>query len=413
MKYSIVLGSQFGDEGKGSFTNWLCTQSKELKQHPLVIRFNGGHQAGHTVLHKGIRHTFSSFGSGTLQNVPTFWSKYCTVYPIAMYNEYKKLKEYGITPQIFFDPLCPVTTPYDVFANVSDEKQNNHGSVGVGFGTTLKRQEAFYKLFVSDLFNKTILKAKIANIKLYYKGLSVPDNIINDWYTAIDNLISENVLSQSKIGFDKLSDNELLFEDRFDHLIFEGAQGILLDQDFGFFPNVTRSNTTSKNAFEIINDFGTGLKAQFNFNPEDYLDTDIYYITRPYQTRHGMGFMSNRDLPEPKLKNNENEINIDTSFQGIFRKSILDLDLLIYAIEKDNIYSNECRKNIVISCLDQIDGDIQWTLNGEKYQTNIDSLKLKLNELTNISNFQLSYLEGQFKDASFWRAKTRFIPNLY
>lgn len=411
MKYSIVLGTQFGDEGKGSFTNWLCTQSKELKQHPLVIRFNGGHQAGHTVLHNGIRHTFSSFGSGTLQNVPTFWSEYCTVYPIAMYNEAKILLEHNITPIIFFDPLCPVTTPYDVFANVSNEKQNNHGSVGVGFGTTLKRQEAFYKLHVSDLFNKTILKAKMTNIKNYYNNIQVPEQIITDWYNAIDSLIDLNILSKSKIGFKSLYDGLDLFEERFDHIIFEGAQGILLDQDFGFFPNVTRSNTTSKNVFEFLNKFGTGLKAEFDFNPEDYIETDIYYITRPYQTRHGLGFMSNRDLPEPKLINTQNEINLDTSFQGKFRKSILDLNLLQYAIESDNIFSNDCRKNIVISCLDQIEGDIEWTLDNQLYKTNINNLKSKLTELTGIDNFIDGLSEGKFK--SYFKAINRFIPNFY
>jgi adenylosuccinate synthase len=416
MKYSIVLGTQFGDEGKGSFTNWLCTQVKELKQRPLVIRFNGGHQAGHTVLHNGIRHTFSSFGSGTLQNVPTFWSEYCTVYPIALLNEWNKLKEYNLQlqPQIFFDPLCPVTTPYDVFANIDLESKNNHGSVGVGFGTTLKRQESFYKLYVSDLLNKTVLKAKMLNIKNYYSGIRVPDNILENWYSSIDTLVNEGVLSKQKLGFNKLSEGVDFFEQRYDHLIFEGAQGILLDMDFGFFPNVTRSNTTSKNVFNLLNRFGpTGLTAEFDMNPEDYLDINTYYITRPYQTRHGLGFMSNRDLPEPKLINNQNEINIDTSFQGIFRKSILDLDLLNYAIECDSNFSQWTNKKLVISCLDQIEGDIQYTLNGELKQSDINDLKFTLNQLTGISYFKLGFEEGNFKDASTWKAKNRFIPNIY
>lgn len=391
MKYSIVLGSQFGDEGKGSFTNWLCEESISQDYNPIVIRFNGGHQAGHTVLHNGIRHTFSSFGSATLQNVPTFWAEYCTVYPIAMLNEWKVLKSLNVKPDIYFDPLCPVTTPYDVFANIDLESQTKHGSVGVGFGTTIQRHESYYKLYFQDLFNKTVLKAKMNNIKNYYKNIIkiFPSDILSDWYTAIDILISDGIISKSKIGFNAIRQSANT------HYIFEGAQGILLDMDFGFFPNVTRSNTTSKNAFEFMRKHNL-LQEQSTSS----IDGEIFYITRPYQTRHGMGFMSNRDLPEPKLINNENEINVDTSFQGIFRKSVLDLDLLSYAIECDDYFITmdyPPTKNLVITCLDQIGSEIDFTLKGSFHRKDIETFKFNINQLTGISQFMLGYQEGKFK----------------
>jgi len=396
MKYSIVLGLQFGDEGKGSFTNWLCSQSINNKETPLVIRFNGGHQAGHTVLHNGNRHVFSSFGSGTLQGVTTLWSEYCTVYPIAMLNEWNKLKELNIKPDIYFDPLCPITTPYDVFANIDLENANKHGSVGVGFGTTLKRQEAYYKLYIQDIFNKTILKAKLSNIKNYYRNIELPNGILDDWFNAIDTLIVDGILSKDKLTFNYYDFLTSCDYDKYDHFIFEGAQGILLDMDFGFFPNVTRSNTTSKNVFNLINKLGL-----------DMAEANVYYITRAYQTRHGLGFMSNRDLPEPKLINNEHEINIDTSFQGIFRKSILDLDLINYAIECDrNFYripdGNDVYKKhtIVITCLDQIEGNIKYTIDQKLYESDITELKSNLSKLTSITNFKLGIKEGEFKESS-------------
>jgi len=385
MKYSIVLGLQFGDEGKGSFTNFLCSQSK----NPIVIRFNGGHQAGHTVLHNSNRHTFSSFGSGTLQNVPTYWSRFCTIFPTAVYNEYNVLKELGVNPKIYFDPLCPITTPYDVLANVIDARKTNHGTVGVGFGTTIKRQEAFYKLYYQDLFNKTVLEAKMSNIKQYYADIHRNyvdiDLRLKSWYDCIDFLIKEGIFTKEKIDFDT-----------YDHAIFEGAQGILLDQDFGFFPNVTRSNTTSKNVFTLINEL------EINTDPDpwiDQLDTDVYYITRPYQTRHGMGFMSNRDLESPQLINTESEINIDGGEQGIFRKSILDLDLIQYSIESDSNFSKYCDKTIVISCLDQIKNPekINYTINKELYTSDLPTLKTKLTELTDINYFIDGVSEGNFE----------------
>lgn len=393
MKYSIVLGTQFGDEGKGSFTNYLCSNSYA----PIVIRFNGGHQAGHTVKHKGNKHIFSSFGSGTLQNVPTFWSRFCTIYPIAMKNEYLILKKFGITPDIYIDPLCPITTPYDVIFNINKDNINKHGSVGVGFGTTIERQENFYKLYYQDIFNETILEAKLNNIKNYYikKGIILNkefNEMLLDWKESIEFLVKNEIFSLDKMGFDNLYY-------RFDHVIFEGAQGILLDMDFGFFPNVTRSNTTSKNVFSLINELNipiTSLK-QEKTNYKGFA-INTYYITRPYQTRHGNGFMSNENI-KPKLINTESETNLDTGYQGIFRKSILDLNLIDYAIKSDSIFSKDSKKHLVITCLDQIEDpfNIKYSLNKEIISSNINKLIENVEELTNINNFIIGTSEGEFE----------------
>ena len=89
----------------------------------MVIRFNGGHQAGHTVVHEGQRHVFSSFGAGTLQGVPTYFNKDCTIFPRAIVNEHNSLGEYGTVPApiLYVHPLCPVTTPFDIQSNKLDE----------------------------------------------------------------------------------------------------------------------------------------------------------------------------------------------------------------------------------------------------------------------------------------------------
>lgn len=137
----IVVGLGFGDEGKGLTTSFLCSQTK----NPLVVRFNGGHQAGHTVVYKDQRHVFSNFGSGTLQGVPTYWSEFCTFYPVTFLKEFELLSSV-VDPVIFINPLCPVTTPFDVEDNRVYEETHQHGSVGVGFGATLQRQQDHYKL---------------------------------------------------------------------------------------------------------------------------------------------------------------------------------------------------------------------------------------------------------------------------
>lgn len=313
----IVVGLGFGDEGKGLTTSFLCSQTK----NPLVVRFNGGHQAGHTVVHKGERHVFSSFGSGTLQGAPTYWSKYCTFYPTGFLAEWETLTDHSLV--VYVNPLCPVTTPYDVQRNISREKMYEHGSVGVGFGTTIQRQKDNYKIFVQDLYCPKVLRAKLENISKHYGNFGVDvEPFINDCQQVLNRICVIGDEIMHKFGHQP---------------ILEGAQGILLDQNFGFFPNVTRSNTTSENAFALY------PKAE-----------EVFYVTRCYQTRHGNGFMTNEE-EVLNLINNENETNIQNEFQGKFRVSPIDPNLLNYALMCDSHYVPvTAKKYLMITCVDQL-----------------------------------------------------------
>lgn len=352
----IVLGALFGDEGKGSTVNFLIGE----KVNPLVVRFNGGHQVGHTVVHNEHRHIFSNFGSGTLQNIATYWSKYCTVNPVGVYNEYKGLENIGIKPQIYFDENAIITTPFDIVRNHTNEKKNGHGSVGVGFGTTIQRNEDYYKLYARDLKYPSIRNAKLESIRQNYYNIKYSEFdfnnpntftyrmklIVDDFINACDFLVDNfEIVNPKTFKFNKFD------------LIFEGGQGILLDMDYGFFPNVTRSNTTSKNVFKLINEYGLNVST-----------INTYYVTRTYQTRHGNGYMSNEDLDISYIKENPNETNVTNQYQGNFRKSVLDLDLLKYSFDCDNYHNNNTHKSnktLVVTCLDQVPNEIPVTINGK------------------------------------------------
>lgn len=339
-----VIGLGFGDEGKGLTTSFLCDQT----ENPVVVRFNGGHQAGHTVIHEGSRHVFSNFGSGTLQGVPTFWSEFCTFSPIGVLNEYAALKEMGVEPKLHIHPLCPIVTPYDKHFNQAQEKWDGHGSVGVGFGATIRRQERYYKLFAQDILHPVVMRAKVANIAKFYAN---PDVDMDGFWLAVEAVrdivtINDNLWALGK------------------NPIYEGAQGILLDMDFGFFPNVTRSNTTLKNAVSI--------------NQGSIVD--VYYVTRAYQTRHGNGFMTNEGL-ELDLKHTEHETNVKDEWQGEFRRSVLDIDLLNYSLACDkavNSNSGWGRKHLVITCADQCGYKIPVTMWGKLGEIHTESLHIYL-----------------------------------
>jgi adenylosuccinate synthase len=333
----------YGDEGKGVFTDYL---SYKLS-HPVVIRFNGGHQCGHTVLHPGGHlHVFSNFGAGSFRGAPVFFSRFCTIDPTGIAREFSALQRLGVGPVLFADPLAMVTTPFDKFYNVSDRANLAHGTVGVGFGTTIERNQGPFKLYAQDLFFPAVFRRKLEAVRDYYRvkfkarGLECCLEALELEIMRVDGFLRD---VDAACGIIRLLTEGQLFEMGFENHIFEGGQGILLDMDFGFFPHVTRSNTTSKNAFKMLK--------QRN---QRYPPT-VYYLTRAYQTRHGNGWMSAERHPV-SLVNNLHETNTAEGHQGVFRTGILDTDMLRYALQCDAGFSGNAEKQMVISCMDQLTG---------------------------------------------------------
>lgn len=330
MNDKAVIGLGFGDEGKGLVTNYLSL----LDPYAAIVRYSGGQQAGHTVVKDEVRHVFSSFGSGTLNGAPTYWSEFCTVDPVGLCNELDVLLEKGITPTLFIHRKCPVTTPMD--KKLNQVRDNNNGTCGTGVGSTKQREEDHYSLLFEDLFNPTVYKIKLSLISKYY-------NFHPDLQTFLKCV--ERITKTYSI---KIYDN-LPFVNSY---IFEGSQGLLLDQHYGFFPHVTRSNVGTPNILDL------------GFKPE------CYAVTRAYQTRHGNGPMTNDHIPH-RIKANPLETNVYNQWQGEFRIAILDLDLLKYAISKD-YYLNRNRHTLVITCIDHVLDDLRMTINGQQYQADTE-----------------------------------------
>ena len=347
-KAYIVIGLGYGDEGKGLTTDYLCLNNLE----PLVIRFNGGHQAGHCVVTKdGKKHVFSNFGSGTFRKVPTYWSSYCTVAPVFLMEELEIL---DIECKIYIDKHCPITTHYDILYNRSKEitlGKNRNGSCGVGFGATVDREKQAVSLLFRDLFDsEEKLREKLLEIKKFYR-FKVNVNTAFD-FDNFDHSREDNIFFRSIKKIKNLFEKDLIvpitqreiFNKNWSTYIFEGAQGILLDQNYGDKPHITKSNTTSKNAIEI-------LKEQ-----QIDIPIEIFYVTRAYQTRHGNGTFRKKH-PKFQLRNNQNETNVLNKFQGEFKANFLDVDAIQYALKCDKQFSHLYPKNLMITCLDQIEGE--------------------------------------------------------
>lgn len=301
MNYAVI-DPFFGDCGKGQTVHNYCRETDAK----LVVRFCGGHQVGHNVRMSQdvgyIEHEFSNFGSGTLLGVPTYWSRFCTVDPVAARLEYKELAKLGCTPKIYYSPDCEVVLPYDRVTQITDEVNLMHGTVGTGFKKCIDRAAAGYHLTVADCLNLNVLRCKVMAIVLnYYGHIECSGVTVNIDQWCID--AHEYFLNSGITG------EEILYWAS--NIVFEGSQGVLLDQTYGIMPYCTPSNTTCKNIKDLCNKAITPV-----------------YVVRPYITRHGNG-----PIPTTKeviqVDDPNNQFN---DFQKTMRAIKFDVELLEHSI---------------------------------------------------------------------------------
>lgn len=268
-KIFIVVGLGFGDEGKGSIVDWIARKYNA----DAVVRFNGGPQAIHTVISPdGKTHHFSSFGSATLiDGVKTHLSKQVLVKPQNIIAENQALEEIGVTDalkRLSIDPRCFVLTPYHAMLCQIKELargKNRLGTTGMGIGEAVNDLENEKGIRISDFFDKDKLKQKILNHRV--EKLQEATNIIKNCHSdkileifqhyrnlnLVDELMSiyRNFINLP-IRF--ISDQEQItnFIGSKKSMIFEGAQGALLDYHHGFWPYVTKTPTTVHTAEKLI-----------------------------------------------------------------------------------------------------------------------------------------------------------------
>jgi adenylosuccinate synthase len=380
----VVIGSSFGDESKGHMVDYFAHQ---YGPDALVIRFNSGAQAGHTVTTpEGTRHVFSHFGSGTLVDSPTYLSSYFVCHPYEFSKELVELQEKGISsPKVYVSPSCMVTTPFDVMINHFIEKYREtkgqlvHGSVGVGFNETIQRcnNTGNYRLLVSDLWNKDFIISICKRIIAEYMPMRFEE--LTGVALDLDSEMMENAIEpflEYCYTFRNNIEPAINIEDDYEHLIFEGAQGLGLDQDYGiargYFPHVTHSNTGLKNVASILNELGY----------PDY-NAEVIYVTRPYVTRHGNGPLAHDLGEKPPWDSIIDKTNVPNDYQGIIRYAWMDKDELANRIHYDWQYATEnMRFNLAITCCDQVPLEIPYIESGERHVTD-DPVDAVLNSSLN------------------------------
>lgn len=311
----IVVDLGFGDAGKGATVDWLCAPESGFGVC-AVVRFNGGAQAAHNVIAEGRHHTFAQFGSGTFAGVPTLLSRHMLVEPIALAAEARGLAELGVRDPLSLlriDRRALLTTPIHIAANRAREDARGrarHGSCGRGIGETAGYALGNEAPIVADCLRPLVLRRKLRALAAHYGPLVAPSG---HRFEPIDDLVE--MYREFAAAVRIVGDDQLARFARRGTVVFEGAQGVLLDEWRGFHPHTTWSTVEPRNARAMLAEIGAS----------GY----VLGVTRTYQTRHGAGPFPTEDsalhLPEPH--------NTTGRYQGEFRLGHLDTLLLRYAIE--------------------------------------------------------------------------------
>jgi adenylosuccinate synthase len=340
VSHVIVVDLGYGDAGKGTVVDWLCSPRGDGPVH-TVVRFNGGAQAGHNVLTAdGRHHTFAQFGSGTFNpGVRTHLSRFMLVDPLALAAEAGHLAALGVPDalaRLTVDRDALLTTPYHRAANQARELargSGRHGSCGMGIGETARYALSYPDDAprAGDCAAPRALTRKLALLRDWLAAelgeLGVPTHAggpadvggpagaggPTDGVPGVEDLGAAYQAFAAAVPL--TGSGYLAGVLRQGRVVFEGAQGVLLDEWRGFHPYTTWSTTTFGNAETLLAEAGqTAVRLG---------------VVRSYLTRHGPGPFVTEDptleLPEPHNRRGR--------WQGVFRTGHFDAVALRYAVE--------------------------------------------------------------------------------
>ena len=336
-KVTLTCGLSFGDEGKGTIVDSLARRESTR----LVVRYNGGAQAAHNVVDGERHHTFAQFGSGTFVGVPTLLSRFVLVNPIFALAEALHLKTLGVMDplsMLYVERGATVTTPFHVAMNRLREmaRDARHGSCGMGIGETMQDVVAGEDdvIRIADLESPALLLRRLENVRtrkledaralglversLVHAGMAREIGILSD--SGLTGLVLERYLAFAARA--NLVGSEMLARElsRDGHLVFEGAQGVLLDQDMGFAPYTTWTDITFRNAEALLADSAHEASSVTKLG-----------ILRAYTTRHGAGPMVTASPDWDVISAHDH--NRWGEWQGEFRSGPLDLVATRYALD--------------------------------------------------------------------------------
>jgi adenylosuccinate synthase len=328
----MTIGLGFGDESKGSTVDFLARHWSAK----LVILFNGGPQRAHNgVTEKNIHHCHAQFSSGTFFGAETYHSRFVSVNPLSLMEEAEilapKIKRDPFE-KLAIDPRCPIITPFHIILNQMSEimkGEDRNGSCGMGVGEAVKDTRILgdQMIFANDLLDEKRLKYKLDFI--WRMKIDLAEQLVMDVKSSMElrryltklnnrsyfnNVVAAYAVFAKKYGrcIKELSLNQNK------SVIFEGSQGVLLHENYGFYPHITHSKTGFENADAIVAE--SGFKGKVT----------KMGILRAYATRHGAGpFVTENIRLTRRIPDMHNWYG---DWQGQFRVGWFDLVASRYAL---------------------------------------------------------------------------------
>jgi len=275
-KNVVVIGTQWGDEGKGKIVDWLTDHAQG------VVRFQGGHNAGHTLVIGNKKTVLHLIPSGILRkNVICYIGNGVVLSPPALLVELRMLEEAGVDvrSRLKISEACPLILPYHVALDLARETAKGAGKIGTtgrGIGPAYEDKVARRAIRLQDLFYRERFAAKLGEVLDYH-------NFVLKNYFHVETVDFQRTLEEALALAEQIRPmvadvSNMLYKanQAGERLLFEGAQGSLLDVDHGTYPFVTSSNTTSGGAAT-----GSGVAPQ--------MLGYVLGITKAYTTRVGSG----------------------------------------------------------------------------------------------------------------------------
>lgn len=348
-----VVGSQWGDEGKGKIVDWLSNRAD------VVVRFQGGHNAGHTLVIDSVEYKLHLLPSGIVRKGKlSVIGNGVVVDPWALLREINAVREKGvtITPETLLladnaNLILPVHAAMDQ-AMERARGNNPIGTTGRGIGPCYEDKVARRGIRVCDLKDKALLKEKLDSMMLHHnallKGLGAEQLDIGEMYNSLV-AVSDEILSYSAVVW-KVLDEARRQNKR---ILFEGAQGIMLDVDHGTYPFVTSSNIV---AAQAATGSGMGPDAVGN----------VLGITKAYTTRVGSGPFPTELNDEIGQFLGEKGHEFGTTTGRKRRCGWFDAVLVRQSVKISGIKGIALTKLDVLDGLKEIKVCVGYDLNGEK-----------------------------------------------
>lgn len=325
MSSLVIVGAQWGDEGKGKITDLLC------EQYDYVIRYQGGNNAGHTIIVNQKKIILHLIPSGILHKTCTSIMAHGMAVDLESFiSEISTLRENGVTidpGNLKISPYCSLITPYHKLLDTLRESSSHYQKIGTtqkGIGPCYEDKTARVGLQLQDLRDHDLLLQKLKDN--FKEKETLFDHLYKTSYPSIEE-VADKLFTLGRIVLPYLEDTFLLMvkaiEDK-KKLLYEGAQGVLLDLNYGTYPHVTSSNTSLGGVYT-----GAG-------SPEGEIK-NILGVVKAYTTRVGQGPFPTEihGSLSKQIQNLGKEFGATTG--RLRRCGWLDLPLLKYACKVSNI----------------------------------------------------------------------------